>query len=78
MLSEEYQLVLVDPTKWGWLSPISPTVYSQAFQDAVSHMERPAATLSSDVLTSHALPEPPAEWVTSIEQGWTDNVLKAQ
>ncbi len=78
MLSEEYQLVLVDPTKWGWLSPISPTMYSQAFQDAVAKMALPAATLPSDVLASHALPEPPAAWVTAIEQGWTDNILKAK
>ena len=76
MLSEEYQLVLVDPTKWGWLSPISPAVYSQAFQDAVAAMERPEATLPADVLASHALPEPPAAWVTAIEQGWMENVLQ--
>ncbi len=76
MLSEQYQLVLVDPTKWGWLSPISPTSYSQSFQDAVSKMQRHPATLPADVLAAHALPEPRADWVTAIEKGWTDNVLK--
>lgn len=76
MLSEEYQQVMVDPDKWGWLSPISPTVYSQAFQDAVAKMKRHPATLPADVLASHALPEPRAVWVTEIEKGWTENVLK--
>jgi putative spermidine/putrescine transport system substrate-binding protein len=76
MLSEEYQLALVDPERWGWLSPISPAVYSQEFQDAVAQMERHPATLASDVLAAHALPEPSAVWVTAIEQGWTENILE--
>jgi putative spermidine/putrescine transport system substrate-binding protein len=76
MLSEDYQIVMVDPDLWGWLSPINPTVYSQEFQDAVNAMERHPATLPSDVLNSHTLPEPNGAWVTAMEQGWIENVLE--
>ncbi len=76
MLSEEYQLNLTDPTNWGWLSPISPAVYSQEFQDAVAAFERHPATLASEELAAHTLPEPPSTWVTAMEQGWIENVLQ--
>ncbi len=76
MLSEEYQLNLTDPANWGWLSPISPAVYSQEFQDAVAAFERHPATLASEELAAHTLPEPPATWVTAMEQGWIENVLQ--
>jgi putative spermidine/putrescine transport system substrate-binding protein len=76
MLSEDYQLVMIDPEKWGWLSPISPTVYSQEFQDAVAAMELHPATLPPDALAAAALPEPPAAWVTAMEEGWIENVLE--
>lgn len=76
MLSEEYQLAMVDPDQWGWLSPISPAMYSQEFQDTVAGFELHPATLPSDVLAGAALPEPRAAWVTAIEQGWVENVLE--
>jgi putative spermidine/putrescine transport system substrate-binding protein len=76
ILSEGYQVVMVDPQKWGWLSPISPTVYSEEFQAAVAAMERHPATLSMEELASHALPEPNGDWVTAIEAGWIANVLE--
>lgn len=76
ILSEEFQLIMVDPKKWSWLSPINPTVYSEEFQKAVSMMEFHPATLPADVLASAALPEPPAVWVTAMEQGWIENVLE--
>ncbi len=76
MLSEEYQLKLTDPAQWGWLSPISPAVYSQEFQDTVAGYERHPATLPAEELAAHTLPEPPATWVTAMEQGWIENVLQ--
>ena len=76
ILTEEFQLKMVDPTLWGWLSPISPAVYSEEFQEAVDAMERHPATLASTVLAEAALPEPSAEWVTAMEQGWIENVLE--
>lgn len=76
MLSEEYQQALIDPERWGWLSPISPAVYSQEFQDWAASLELHPATLAPEVLAAAALPEPPAAWVTEIEQGWIENVLE--
>ncbi|MBL8164526.1 MAG: ABC transporter substrate-binding protein, partial [Anaerolineae bacterium] len=76
MLSEEFQLNMTDPTKWGWLSPIPPSVYSEEFQAAVATFESHPATLSADALNAAALPEPPATWVTAMEQGWIENVLE--
>ena len=76
MLSEEFQMKMVDPEGWAWLSPISPAVYSQEFQDAVGAMELHPATLPADILAAAALPEPPPAWVTAMEQGWVENVLE--
>lgn len=76
ILSEEFQLKMVDPDLWGWLSPISPTVYSEEFQAAVAAMELPESRLSAEVLAAAALPEPNGDWVTAIEAGWIENVLE--
>lgn len=76
ILSEEFQLKLVDPEGWGWLSPISPAMYSEEFQQAVAAMELHPATLPPDVLAAAALPEPNGDWVTAIEAGWIANVLE--
>ncbi|MEM7797704.1 MAG: ABC transporter substrate-binding protein [Chloroflexota bacterium] len=76
MLSEQFQLTMIDPDQWGWLSPISPNVYSQDFQDTVAGFELGPATLPPDVLAEAALPEPSSEWVTAMEAGWIENVLE--
>lgn len=76
ILSEEFQLKMSDPALWGWLSPISPAVYSSDFQAKVAAFERHPATLSTEELAAAALPEPPAAWVTAMEQGWVENVLQ--
>ncbi|MBL8134096.1 MAG: ABC transporter substrate-binding protein [Anaerolineae bacterium] len=76
MLGEEFQLKMTDPAAWGWLSPIPPSVYSEEFQTTVAAYERHPATLSADDLAAAALPEPPAAWVTAMEQGWIENVLQ--
>jgi len=76
ILSEQFQVVMVDPERWGWLSPINPEVYSDEFQEAIDAMERHPATLPSSILNSAALPEPSSAWVTAIEEGWIENVLE--
>ncbi|MBK8023886.1 MAG: ABC transporter substrate-binding protein [Chloroflexi bacterium] len=76
ILGEEFQLKMVDPAAWGWLSPIPPSVYSEEFQATVAGYERHPATLSADELAAAVLPEPPAAWVTAMEQGWVENVLQ--
>jgi len=76
MLSEEYQAEMTNPESWGWLSPISPVVYSEEFQATVGAYERPESVLAPEVLNAAALPEPSAAWVTAMEAGWTENVLE--
>lgn len=76
MLSEDFQIVMIDPERWGWLSPIDPTVYSEEFQESVNSFDLHPATLPPDILASHALPEPSGDWVTAMEQGWLENVLE--
>lgn len=76
ILSEELQLKMVDPELWAWLSPISPTAYSEEFQEAVANFDLHPAMLSADVLAAAALPEPNGDWVTAIEAGWIENVLE--
>ncbi|MEM7031784.1 MAG: ABC transporter substrate-binding protein [Chloroflexota bacterium] len=76
ILSPEFQLVMSDPDQWGWLSPVDPTTYSQAFQDTLNSYEAGVATLPLAVLNSHALPEPSGDWVTAMEEGWITNVLE--
>lgn len=76
MLSEEFQLAMLDPDRWGWLSPIDPTVYSDEFQAVYGEFEQGIATLGADVLAAHTLPESNGDWVTAIEAGWIENVLE--
>lgn len=76
ILSEEFQAVMIDPERWGWLSPVDPTVYSEEFQETIAGYELHPATLPPDVLASHALPEPDGDWVTAMEAGWIENVLE--
>jgi putative spermidine/putrescine transport system substrate-binding protein len=76
ILSEGYQIVMVDPEIWGWLSPIDPTVYSEEFQEALAAMDRHPSILPADILASHVLPEPSGAWVTAMEAGWIENVLE--
>jgi putative spermidine/putrescine transport system substrate-binding protein len=76
ILSPEFQLVLMDPDRWGWLSPVDPTRYPEDFQQTLATFELGPATLPPEVLASHALPEPNSDWVTAMEQGWLQNVLE--
>ena len=76
ILSPELQLKMADPDHWGWLIPTDPTRYDQAFQDTLASYELGVATLPPEVLTSHALPEPNADWVKAMEEGWIENVLE--
>ena len=75
MLSEEYLLTLTDPDGWGWLTASDPNLWSAEAQETLAGYETPEATLTQDILNANALPEPSADWVVAMEQGWLDNVL---
>jgi len=76
ILSEEFQAEMVNPDTWGWLSPIEPQAYGEDFVELVSSYELHPATLPQSILNSAALPEPNADWVAAIEEGWIENVLE--
>lgn len=76
ILDPEMQLIMADPTRWGWLMTIDPTRMSAEQQAQLAAYELGPATLPADVLAAKALPEPKGEWVTAMEKGWTENVLQ--
>ncbi|CAN5374281.1 ABC transporter substrate-binding protein [soil metagenome] len=77
LASPEYQIALTDPDAGlGWMVAIDPTRLSPEEQAQLANTPRGAATLSSDVLSSHAIPEARASWVKPIDDGWTAHVLK--
>jgi putative spermidine/putrescine transport system substrate-binding protein len=76
ILSPEFQLIMADPNAWGWLIPTDPRRFPADAQATLASYELGPATLSPDVLAAHALPEANGDWVTAIEQGWTENVLE--
>ncbi|MCX6045476.1 MAG: ABC transporter substrate-binding protein [Chloroflexi bacterium] len=77
LASPDYQIALTDPeTGLGWMVAIDPTRLSAEEQAQLAKTPRGVATLPSDVLSSHAIPEARASWVKPIDDGWTANVLK--
>jgi putative spermidine/putrescine transport system substrate-binding protein len=77
IISPEFQLVMADPERWGWEIPTDPATWPAEAQEQLAAYERGVATLAPDVLAPHALPEPPSDWVTAMEEGWIENVLEA-
>jgi putative spermidine/putrescine transport system substrate-binding protein len=75
ILDPEFQLVMTDPDRWGWMTPVDITRWPADVLQTFKSYKTGIATLPADVLAAHALPEPRADWVTKIEQGWIDNVL---
>ena len=74
--SPQFQLVMADPDRWGWLITTDPRLWDELDQETLANYEQGVATLPADVLAAHALPEPPGDWVTAMEQGWIENVLE--
>jgi putative spermidine/putrescine transport system substrate-binding protein len=77
IISPEFQLVMADPERWGWEISTDPATWPEEAQTRLEGYERGVATLPADILAANALPEPPADWVTAMEQGWIDNVLES-
>ncbi len=76
IVSPEFQLIMADPKRWGWLMTIDPTRMSAEQSEQLSSYTLGVATLPPDVLAANALPEPKGDWVTAMEQGWIENVLE--
>jgi putative spermidine/putrescine transport system substrate-binding protein len=76
IVSPEFQLIMADPNRWGWLMSIDPARMSAEQQAQLAAYARSPAALAPDVLAASALPEASADWVTAIERGWIENVLQ--
>ena len=55
---------------------IDPALLPDDLQQEFSELPRGVATLPSDVLAAHRLPELQSPWLIAIEQGWEENVLQ--
>jgi len=60
----------------SWTAPIWVEALPQEYQDRLAAVERGPAVLPPEVLGAHKLPELQATWLTAIEEGWVENVLK--
>ena len=76
ILSPEFQLIMADPDRWGWLIPTDTTKWTADQQATLASYDRGDATLGFAELAAAALPEPDASWVPQIEAGWLENVLQ--
>ncbi len=60
----------------NWISPLWVEALPQEYQDRLAAVERGPAVLPPEVLGAHKQPELQATWLTAIEEGWVENVLK--
>ena len=64
-------------TSWGSGLAIDPLLLSTKWRKKMFDIPLGLATLPQAVLSEHRLPEPSADWVEAIEQGWLKNVLNS-
>ena len=76
IVSPEFQLIMANPERWGWLIPTDPSTWPAEDQATLDTFGSGVATLPAAELTAAALPEPGGDWVTAFEAGWIENVLQ--
>jgi putative spermidine/putrescine transport system substrate-binding protein len=76
LLSPEAQLEKADPGVWGDFPAIDIKRLDPQWQARFAALPRGAATLPTDVLQGHRLPEPPSQILIRLEKGWEEHVLK--
>jgi putative spermidine/putrescine transport system substrate-binding protein len=76
LLSPEAQLSKAEPDNWGDLPALDPALMPADLQAKFEAIPRDEATLSTEELAAHRLPELQAPWLTAIEQGWETAVLQ--
>lgn len=75
LLSPEAQLSKAQPANWGDLPVLDPALLPVEWQSRFEAIPRGPATLSTEELAAHRLPELQAPWLTAFEQGWEAEVL---
>lgn len=76
MLSPEAQIAKFDPENWGEDMALDPQKLSAEEQEQIKAIDRGVATLSTEELASHRLPELSGEYVDFLDKGWMENVGK--
>ncbi|UFT98637.1 ABC transporter substrate-binding protein [Radiobacillus kanasensis] len=76
MQSPSAQIAKADPEKWGALMAIEPDKLSTQQRNQLEELDKGEATLPTDVLTKHRVPEIPADYVDLLEERWLENVAK--
>lgn len=76
LLSPEAQLSKARPENWGDLPVLDPALLPAEWQEAFAALPRHEATLPTEVLAAHRLPELQAQWLTAFEQGWQAEILQ--
>ncbi|RXT13735.1 ABC transporter substrate-binding protein [Ammoniphilus sp. CFH 90114] len=76
LLSPEAQMAKLDPSHWGEGMVLDLEKLSPEDRERVEQIDRGLATLSTEELEKHQLPEFPAEYVDYLEKGWIENVAK--
>lgn len=76
LLSPTAQLSKAQPANWGDLPVLDPALLPTELQAQFAAIPRGAATLSTEELAAHRLPELQAPWLTAIEQVWQAEVLQ--
>lgn len=76
LLSPEAQLNKAQPENWGDLPVLDPALLPADLQAQFAAIPRGDATLSTEELATHRLPELQAAWLTAFEQGWEAEVLQ--
>lgn len=76
LLSPDAQLNKAQSENWGDLPVLDPALLPADLQSQFTAIPRGAATLSTEELAAHRLPELQAPWLTAFEQGWEAEVLQ--
>ncbi|HSH01828.1 MAG TPA: ABC transporter substrate-binding protein [Anaerolineae bacterium] len=76
LLSPDAQMSKAQPANWGDLPVVDPALLPLAWQALFDTIPRGTATLPTEELAAHRLPELQAPWLTAFEQGWVENVLE--
>jgi putative spermidine/putrescine transport system substrate-binding protein len=76
MLSPEAQIAKFDPANWGEDMALDATTFREEQQAALKRIDRGEATLSSEVLAKHRVPEMRGDLVPVLEEGWKNEVAR--
>ncbi len=76
MLEPETQLEKTKTEVWGDPTVLSMEKLPEGERRRFEELPRSEAVLEPQVLQEHRLPEPRADWIEAIEEGWRENVLQ--